>query len=179
MERDLTERTLESRQGFNGRLLRVRVDTVELPDGRTSTREIVEHTGSVVVVAVHDGQVYLVRQYRHATGLTLLELPAGTIDAGEDHEQTAMRETEEEIGMTPGRLTYLAQGYVSPGYSSELQSFWLARDLSPVESRADDDEFLDVVSMPFQDALDWALAGDCRDIKSVVGLVMAARVMGL
>jgi ADP-ribose pyrophosphatase len=179
MERDLTEKTLETRRGFDGRLLRVRVDTVALPDGKTGTREIVEHSGSVVVVAVQDGLVHFVRQYRHAAGQTLLELPAGTVAPGEEHVQAARRETEEEIGMTPRRLTYLAQGYVSPGYSSELQSFWLAQDLSPVESRSDEDEFIDVVRMPVAEAIEWATGGECRDVKSVAGLLMAARKLGL
>lgn len=179
MRRDLTEKTLESRRGFDGRLLHVRVDTVALPDGKTGTREIVEHSGSVVIVAVQDGQVHFVRQYRHATGQTLIELPAGTVDPGEDHAQAARRETEEEIGMTPGRLTHLAEGYVSPGYSSELQSFWLAQDLKPAASRSDDDEFLDVVRMPFAEAVEWATGSRCRDVKSVVGLLMAARKLEL
>jgi ADP-ribose pyrophosphatase len=176
---DLTERTLETRRLFDGRVLRVRVDTVALPNGETGVREVVEHNGSVVIVPIFGQDVFLVRQYRHATGETLLELPAGTIDAGEDKRDTALRETEEEIGFTPQTLTYLFEGYVSPGYSGELQSFWLAEDLVPVASSADDDEFLDVVTMPLAEALLWVERGDCRDLKTMAGLLHIATRLGL
>jgi len=164
---------------YTGKTLNLYKDIVKLPNGREAFREIVDHRGSVVIVAVEGTDVYFVRQYRHATGETLLELAAGTIDRGENPATCAARETAEELGFAPGKLTPLCRGYVSPGYTSELQSFFLAEDLSPTVAECDDDEFLDVVKMPFRDALEALDRGEFRDSKTVLGLLMAARQLGV
>jgi ADP-ribose pyrophosphatase len=164
---------------YTGKTLSLHRDTVTLPNGKEGFREIVEHRGSVVIAAVGDGVVYFVRQYRHAVGEFLLELAAGTMEAGEAPIECARRETAEELGLAAGSLESLCEGYVSPGYTSELQHFYLAQGLSPVQAECDDDEFLDVVSMPWADAMAALDKGEFRDSKTVVGLLMAARRLNL
>jgi ADP-ribose pyrophosphatase len=172
---DNTEHLLNRKTIYEGRALSLYVDTVRLPDGNTATRETVEHRGSVCIVAVQDGHVYFVRQHRHAAGESLLELPAGTLDAGEDAETCAHREIQEEIGFAAGRMTFLFEGYVSPGYTGEMQRFFLAQDLRPAEAEHDEDEFLDVVRTPWSEAMDAVARGAFRDTKTVAGLLCAAR----
>lgn len=172
---DNTEEALDRKTIYDGKTLTLRVDTVRLPNGKSALREVVEHKGSVCIVAVQDGEVFFVRQYRHATGESLLELPAGTLEPGEEPEACARRETEEEIGMAAARMTWLFEGYVSPGYTSELQRFYLAQGLTPKTAQADDDEFLDVVRMPWPEALEAVSRGELRDTKTVAGLLAAAR----
>lgn len=164
---------------YAGKTLSVHRDTVTLPNGMESYREIVEHRGSVVIVAIGDGIVYFVCQYRHAVGEFLLELAAGTMEAGEEPIECARRETAEELGLAAGSLEPLCEGYVSPGYTSELQHFFLAQDLSPAHAVCDEDEFLDIVTMPWADAMGALDRGDFRDSKTVVGLLMAARRLNL
>ncbi|NMC81950.1 MAG: NUDIX hydrolase [Armatimonadetes bacterium] len=173
------ERTLQTERIYEGRILSLRLDTVLLPNGKEGRREIVEHNGSVVVIPTDGEAVYFVNQYRHATGLTLLELPAGSVEAGEDYTVCAERECEEETGFRPGKVTYLCEGYVSPGYTSELQKYYLAEHLTPVTAEHDEDEFIDVVRIPWEEALRKVDAGEFLDTKSVAGLLMAARRLGL
>jgi ADP-ribose pyrophosphatase len=164
---------------YTGKTLNVHKDIVTLPNGREAFREIVEHRGSVVIVACNEDVVYFVRQYRHATGEILLELAAGTMGANEDPADCAARETAEELGLSPARLTLLCEGYVSPGYTSELQRFFLAQDLSPATAECDDDEFIDVVQMPWHDALAALDRGEFRDSKTILGLLTAVRRLGI
>lgn len=175
---DKAETLIRRETLYSGKTLSVHKDIVGLPNGKEAFREIVEHRGSVVIVAISGNEVHFVRQYRHATGETLLELAAGTIDAGEDPATCAARETAEELGFAAGKLTPLCSGYVSPGYTSELQSFFLAEDLTPSSAACDDDEFLDVVSMPWESALEAVDHGEFRDSKTNLGLLMAARHLG-
>src|SRR5215213_3834306 len=117
--------TLSSRRGFDGAWVHVRVDEVRLPTGRVTTREIVEHPGSVAIVAVTgDGNVLLLRQSHHAIGRTLLGIPAGTLEAGEAPEACARRELIEETGYSAGRLSQLASYYTSPGYTDERMTIF-------------------------------------------------------
>src|SRR5919108_5435169 len=115
----MRERVLASRTIFEGSVLRLRVDDVEAADGHRSTREVIEHGGAVGVVCVHDGDVWLVRQYRHATEQVLLEIPAGKLGGGEDPQECAARELVEEIGLRPHRLEHLATYYTTPGFTNE------------------------------------------------------------
>lgn len=176
---DFTEGRLHRQEIYSGRVVNLTVDTVRLPDGKEGVREVVHHRGSVCIVATHEGDVFLVRQYRYPTQETLLELPAGTAEPGEEREATARREAEEEIGWRPGRMTFLFEGYVSPGYTSELQSFFLAEDLQPAVSHCDDDEFIDVVRLSWSDALQAVEQGTLRDSKTVAGLLAAAHRLGI
>ncbi len=156
---------------FRGKAFGVRRDEVLLPDGRTTRVEVVEHPGAIALVPVDEaGRIWFVRQYRHAAGLSLLELPAGTLNVGEDPLACARRECREEIGMAPGRLVRLGEFFMAPGYSSELISMFLALDLTPDPLAPDEDEDLRVERLtPGQvDAL--VASGELRDAKSLAGL---------
>lgn len=170
----MVEEALSRRHLYQGRVVGLRLDEVRLPDGRTTTREIVEHGASVGVVAVDgEGQAILVRQYRHAVGETLLEIVAGGVDDGEDIETAARRELEEETGYRAGKLQPLFQAYLSPGYGTELMYFFLATELTPGPQRPAPDESIEVVRLPLAQVPELIRRGDIRDGKSVAGLLAA------
>ena len=173
------ERVIKSRRVFEGKIAQLRVDTVQLASGRTAQREIVEHDPVVAIVPIDsDGNVVLVRQYRLATGVVLLEVPAGGVDPGETPEDAAQRELAEEIGMRAGSLERLAEFYVSPGFLTEYVHAFLATDLRDSPAEADEDEDIAVVRMPLADAVAMAERGELRDAKSIAGLLLAARRVG-
>jgi ADP-ribose pyrophosphatase len=169
----LRERLVERRPIYEGRLLRVFVDTVELPDGTTATREIVHHRGAVGIVAVApDRRVVLVRQWRHAVEGAIWEIPAGTRDQDEPPEVTAPRELAEETGYRAARWSHLGEACVSPGYSRELIWFFLAEDLRGGETSTDADERLDVGLFGAADIAGLVRSGQV-DCKTLAGLAMA------
>ncbi len=175
----LRETTLSSEAIYKGRVIDLRVDEVELPDGRRSTREIVTHRGAVAAVALDGAEVLLVRQWRHATGEALLEIPAGTLEEGEAPEDTVRRELVEEIGHRAGRIEHLADLYVAPGYSSEVIRIYLATELRPERAEADADENIEVVRLALDDAVQRSRAGEFRDGKTTAGLLLAAARLGI
>jgi len=170
----LQETTIASRTVFTGRLLRLRVDEVTLPGGGSSTREIVEHPGAVAAVALEGEDVLLVRQWRHPAGEVLLEIPAGTLEPGEEPEATVRRELVEEIGRRAGRVEHLMDFYVAPGYSSELIRLYLATELEAASGETDTDENIEVVRVPLAEAVARCRAGALRDGKTVTALLLAA-----
>lgn len=174
------ERVLASRRLYEGRVVNLRLDTVELPGGRKATREVVEHGDVVAVVPLLEGEdVLLVRQYRLPTGQTLLEVPAGGVDEGETAEEAARRELEEECGQRAGHLGRLSGFYVSPGYCSEYVHVFLATELEPTQARPDADEQISVARLPLAEALRLVRGGEIRDGKSMIGLMWAwAKVRG-
>jgi ADP-ribose pyrophosphatase len=170
---ELTEVLIESIKVFEGRLISVRKDTVKLPNGRTSTREVVVHPGAVAIVPMlEDGRVILVKQYRHAVGKILMEIPAGTLHPGETPEECALRELREEIGYSAGRLEKLTSVYLAPGYSTELIHLFLATDLQPAEGEADEDEFLKPVTLTLDEAIAQIAYGEIQDAKTVAALLL-------
>jgi ADP-ribose pyrophosphatase len=159
---------------MQGRAFRIRRDTLKTPDQRETKFEIIDHGGSVILVPVDEnGQVLFVRQYRHAAGKDLLELPAGTRDGDEPYEECAAREIREETGMQAGRLEKVGEFYLAPGYSTEFMVVYLATDLSPNPLEADEDEFLVVEKMPVKQALQLAEQGNMPDAKSLAALFLA------
>ncbi len=164
---------MRRRRVYEGKLLRVFEDTVRLPEGREARREVVEHVGAVTVVATaQDARVVLVRQWRHAAGRALWELPAGTREPGEDPATTARRELTEETGYVAAEWRELGHGPVSPGYSSEEIWFFEATGLTAGESTPDADELLDVEL--FDASQLTAMAGDGEiDLKTLAGLALA------
>lgn len=176
----LREVVLSSERIFEGKLIKVRRDQVRLPDGRTAFREVVEHPGAVGVVPVLEKEkVILVRQYRLPAGKALLEIPAGTRKAGESPEDCARRELIEEIGYSAGNLIPLFSLFLAPGYSTELLYFYLATDLKPLKGQAEEDEFLEVTTVPWEEVLPLIRSGEIADAKSVAGLLMACYQLGL
>lgn len=164
----LTEKTLESTKIFEGKIMTILLDTALLPNGNTASREVCLHPGGVAVLPLRaDGTVSLVRQYRYPLHHTMLELPAGKLDPGEDHSVAAQRELSEETGLTAGDLTYLGKIYASPGFCDEALHMYLGRDLTESESHPDEDEFLDVVTMPFDELLEQVMSGEITDAKTV------------
>lgn len=165
---------LKSEILMKGRAFCIRRDYLKTPDGRETKYDIIEHSGSVVILPVDEnGNLLLVRQYRHATGGDLLELPAGTLDEDEDPEVCAAREIREETGMAAGKLTRLGDFYLAPGYSTEFMVVFLATDLSHNPLDADDDEFLSVESIPIAKAIQMAERGEIPDAKSLAALLIA------
>lgn len=170
----MRERVLSSRRIFEGRIIGVRVDEVEAADGHVSTREVVEHRGAVGVVCVHDDEVVLVRQYRHATGEALLEIPAGKLDPGEEPEATARRELVEEVGLLPNTIEHLATYYTTPGFSDELFHLYLTTDVTPQDGRTEPGEVIEVERYPVSSVRELLASGSVRDAKSLLGLAYLA-----
>ncbi len=170
----MNNRILSSEYAYEGRVIKLRVDQVELPDGRHTIREVMEHPGAAVIVPIEsDGTVRLVRQYRDAIGKQLLEVPAGKLDPGEEPEHCARRELQEELGLAAGRLTPLTSFYSSPGFCDEILHVFLAEGLSPEVGvgEGDHEEFIEPVNRPLE-PLDELLA-ELRDGKSIIGILLA------
>ncbi|MCQ3938794.1 MAG: ADP-ribose pyrophosphatase [Chloroflexi bacterium] len=159
---------------LKGRAFTIRRDYLKTPDGRETKFDIVEHGGSVIILPVDgEGNLLFVRQYRHAAGMDLLELPAGTRDGDEPFEECAAREIREETGMEAGTLKYVGSFYLAPGYSTEYMGVFLATDLKHNPLEADDDEFLSLEKIPVKEALAMAERGEVPDAKSLAALLMA------
>jgi ADP-ribose pyrophosphatase len=176
---DLREQTIRSEEAFSGRLVKLRVDTVRLPDGREARREIVVHRGAVAAVPLLDhDRVVMVRQFRQAAGEVLVEIPAGTLDPGEDPCVCVARELTEEIGYASNKLTLMFRSYLAPGYSSEMLHTFLAEDLVRSDTaNSDADEFIEVVEVPIAEAVEKIVTGEIKDAKSICGVLMAQRFL--
>ena len=169
---------VESQEIFRGRVFEVTVDTVREGD-ITYKREVVHHPGSAVIIpAFPDGTVALVRQYRHPAVRYLLEAPAGTLNRGERPEEGAARELEDELGFVAGQLEKLSEFFVSPGFCEEKMWLYLATEMMPTTQRLEEDELLDVVRLPLQQALEMISDGEIEDAKTIIGLMLAAPRLG-
>ncbi len=165
---------LQSEPIYQGKAFRLRRDTVKMPDGREARLDIVEHTGSVVMIPIDaEGDMVFVRQYRHPTRLDMLELPAGTRDGDEPPQTCAAREMREETGMAAGHLEELGAFYLAPGYSTEFMHVFLATELTPNPLPPDSDEFLRVEKFPVRRAMEMAEQGKIQDAKTLAALLLA------
>nr|WP_326165658.1 NUDIX hydrolase [uncultured Oscillibacter sp.] len=178
---ELTERKLGREDIFRGRIVDVHVDTVELPNGETATREVVDHPGGVAVLALDgDGCVLTVTQYRYPFGRALLEIPAGKLDSpDEDPYEAGLRELREETGAVPGMYEPLGRILPSPGCYGETLHLYLARDLQMAEQHLDADEFLNVERIPFGEMVRRCLDGEIEDAKTVVAVLKAKALLDL
>ena len=168
---ELYEKTIETRRIHEGRIINLREDTVELPNGRLGKREIIEHNGAVCVVPVlPDGRIITVRQYRIACGEPLLEIPAGGLNQGEDPADCARRELLEETGQVAGTLSHLFSCFLAPGYSSELIHCFLAEDLVEGSGTPDEDENLNVEIYTLEELLAMCDDGRIKDAKTLATL---------
>jgi len=173
-DEQLREELLKSQVVFEGRLLRVRVDTVRTPDGQEATREVVEHPGAAAVVPIlEDGRALLVRQFRQPAGKVLLEIPAGCLKPGESPEACAARELEEELGYRPRRLAHLTTCFLSPGYSNEQIHIFLATGLERVEARPEAGEVIEPAVIALDDVPALIERGEIQDGKTIAGLLLA------
>ena len=177
---ELTEKTLSRRDIFEGKVVSLHVDTVELPDGKTSIREVVEHVDGVAVLALdEDNNVLTVTQYRYVFAKPMLELPAGKLDGGEDPRVGALRELKEETGAVPDTLESLGRIVLSPGCFGETLHLFLARGLHMGEQNLDEGEFLNVDRIPFDELYRRCMDGDVDDAKTVTAVLKAKLLLDL
>ncbi len=166
------EKTVNKRYVYRGKIVNLRCDDAELPDGSPCKREIVEHPGGAAVLCVRDGKVALVRQYRYAYSEELWEIPAGKLERGEDPARAAARELGEETGLKAEELVPLITLYPTPGYTDEKIHIFLAKGIKEGERHPDADEFLDVAFIPLEEAYAMIGRGELRDGKTVAALLL-------
>jgi len=171
---------LDSRRIYTGRVVRLDVDTVRFPDGPTGQLELIRHPGAAAIVPCvsdppgADPTILLIRQYRYATGGQLWEIPAGTLDPGEDPEACARRELLEETGVTAARLERLTSIWTTPGFTTEVIHLYLATGLTTGEPSRERDEFIDVEPQPLSRVLELIRGGEIRDAKTVAAILYMA-----
>ncbi|MGB4609718.1 MAG: NUDIX hydrolase [Saccharofermentanales bacterium] len=176
MQKDFTETITASKQMFQGKVFDVRVAEVELIDGSGSFREIIDHLGGACIVALdYDQTIYFVEQYRISVEETILEIPAGKIEFGEEHLICAKRELKEEIGITAEKWELLTRFYPTPGYCSEVIHIFLARDLTHGKPSLDPGEFLRVKEYKLDQALNMVMTNQIKDSKTMLGILLTAQ----
>jgi ADP-ribose pyrophosphatase len=159
---------------FQGKVFNVHVDEVQKTTGKTMRVDVVEHGGAVVIFPIdEESLIWFVDQYRYPIGRRLLELPAGTLDPGEEPDACAIRECREEIGMSPNRLTHLGGLYLAPGYSTEFVQFFLAQDLTPSPLEQDEDEDIQLKRLNPKEVREWIERGQIHDSKTLAGILLA------
>ena len=179
---DLTERMVSSETIFEGKIIKVTLDQARLPNGSLAAREVVYHPGGVAVLALDgDNTVYLVKQFRYPLQELLLELPAGKLDHGSEEDALlgAQRELSEETGLEAAKWTYLGYTLASPGFCTEALHMYLAQDLTRKGQHLDEDEFLDVVTMPFDQLVGQVMDGTITDGKTVSATLKVKVLLGL
>lgn len=176
-DKNLLEKKISSEKVFDGVLLHVRKDEVELPNGHKSVREWIKHPGaSSVIPLLPDNQIILVKQFRYPVGQVTLEVPAGKLDAeGEDPLVCAERELSEETGYTAGKIWKLTTIATTVGFSNEFIHLYAAKDLKPGKQHPDDDEFINTVKVPLTAALQLVESGKIIDAKSIISILLLAK----
>lgn len=168
------EKTMKSDKLYEGKIVNLRIDTVELPDKKYSKREIVEHPGGVAVIPVtEDNKLVLVKQFRKPVERFLYEIPAGKLEINEEPRETAVRELKEETGYTANKLSYLYEFYTSPGFSNEKIYLFLGEDLVEGEAEPDSGEFIESESIAIEDLLKMIDRGEILDAKTIMGIYIA------
>ena len=172
------EKTMKSEKIYEGKILNLKVDTVELPDKKYSKREIVEHPGGVGIITItNDNSLVLVKQYRKAVEDFLWEIPAGKLEVNEEPRETAIRELREETGYEAKKLTYITEFYTSPGYCNERIHLFLAEDLIEVESTPDSGEFIEKSIVPLNDLAKMLDRGEIMDSKTIIAIYFARQYL--
>lgn len=167
------EKTIETEEIFSGRIIRLQVDDVKLPNGKKSKREIVKHPGAVAIIAITDNEdILFVKQYRKPLERSLIEIPAGRIEPNEDPKITAIRELEEETGYTAKDAIYITSFYTSPGFADEIIHIYLAKELIPLEEKiqGDEDEFVELLYLNLEEAKKRLKTKEIYDAKTVYAL---------
>ncbi len=174
----LTEKTVDSKLHFQGRIINLREDTVELEDGSLASREIVEHPGGVCVIGMtDDGKIPMVRQFRAPFGRVLLEVPAGKLNYGEDHLECGKREFLEETGFSAKEYVYFGALYPSVGFLTEALHIYYAKGLTKGQQHLDDDEFLDVEFFTLEELLQLVDQNEIKDAKTVAAILKLSRYL--
>ena len=175
---DYTEKTISSREIYKGRIIYVKEDTVELPDGIIAGRELVLHNGGVGVIALdEDKNVLMVSQYRKPYDTMVLEVPAGKLEKGEDPKEAGIRELQEETGYQAKNVEYIGKYYPTPGYCSEIISLYLATDLTFVGQNLDDGEFVDVKKIPLSTLVEMVMNNEIYDAKTAIAILKADKLL--
>jgi len=168
------EKTMKSERIYEGKILSVRIDTVELPDKKYSKREIVEHPGAVAIVPItDDGQLVLVKQFRKATESVLLEIPAGKLELNENPYDCAKRELKEETGLDAEKVEQMLEYFSSPGFTNEKVRIFIASGVISGEANPEDDEYIDIVKVNIDEALKMIDNGIIKDGKTIIGILTA------
>lgn len=168
----LEEKTLSSEQKFDGKIVKLFVDEVELEDGRKSFREVIKHPGGVCVLPLEeDGTVLFVRQFRYPHQKVLMEIPAGKLEYGENHRECGLREFREETGCTCERFDYLGNLIPTPAYCGEVIHMYLARGLNHGEQKLDAGEFLDIIKIPLDKAVEMVMNNEIEDSKTQIAIL--------
>ena len=177
MDENLIEKKISSEDVFDGVLLHVKKDTVELPNGHTAPREWIKHPGaSAVIPILPNGDIIMVKQYRYPVGKVTLEIPAGKLDAeGEDPLVCAERELSEETGFTAGKIWKLTTIATTVGFSNEWIHLYAAQDLKPGKQHPDDDEFIKYLKIPLKEAVQMVEEGKIFDSKSIIAILLLAK----
>lgn len=176
------EKTISSEMIYEGAILNLRKDKVEVRDGNTSHREIVEHRGGVAIAAITDeGKMVMVRQFRKAAEKAVLEVPAGKVEKGEesDYSGVAIRELREETGYSAKSMKLLSQFYSSVGYSTEIIHLYMAEGLVAGETDFDDNEAIDILEVPLSELKEMAMAGKIEDAKTLVAILTVSIIKGI
>lgn len=168
----LEEKTISSEQKFDGKIVKLFVDQIELEDGKKSFREVIKHPGGVCVLPLdEEGNVLFVKQFRYPHGKVLLEIPAGKLEYGENHSQCGLRELKEETGCTCDRYDYLGSLIPTPAYCGEVIHMYLARGLHYGEQKLDAGEFLDITKIPLDKAVEMVMNNEIEDSKTQIALL--------
>ena len=176
----LEEKTLSSEQKFDGKVVKLFVDQVELENGEKTFREVIKHPGGVCILPLDgDNNVLMVRQFRYPSHKVLLEIPAGKMEYGEDHRECGLRELKEETGCTCDEFTYLGNLIPTPAYDTEVIHMYLARGLHSGEQKLDEDEFLEVEKIPLDKAVEMVMNNEIADAKTQIALLKTKQLLGL
>ncbi|NLO47694.1 MAG: NUDIX hydrolase [Clostridiales bacterium] len=168
------EKTIDTKRVYEGKIVNIRTDTVELCDGKHALREVVEHPGGVVILPVDEAlNVYTVRQFRYPFMKEMLEAPAGKLERGENPYDCAVRELEEETGLTAEKMIGLGQIFTSPGFCEEVLHLFLATGLHEGKPRPDEGEFLSVEKCPLDTLIEQIMAGTICDAKTIAAVFKA------
>ena len=174
------EKTISGETLYEGKVITLRVEEVELPDGKTATRELIKHPGAVAIIPVtEEGKLVLVEQYRKALERSLIEIPAGKIDPGEEPAVTAVRELEEETGYGAKEFSYVQSFATSPGFADEIIHLYLARGLYPIDNpgAGDEDEFIELLEVTIEEAEEMVVSGKIFDAKTAFAVLYAKNLL--
>ena len=178
MDLNFEEKNLNTNVIYEGKIITVHVDDIELPDGNKAIREVVEHSGGVSVAALTDeDELIFVRQYRYPYSKELLELPAGKLEKGEDPLEAAKRELEEESGVVAGTIEHIGELYTTVAILDEKIQMYLATDLTYKNAHPDDGEFLEIEKIPLSTLVDMVMKGEIKDSKTQIAILKAERIL--